>query len=110
MSRLRLFILALVVSGACVAPAAAQPLSRSSAGPVIADYGPVYSIVSPDFATPDMPSKVVFEVALGAPEPDQLNARIETAARYLNMHAQAGVAPENLAVALVLHGTAGKDL
>lgn len=93
-----------------ITPAAAQRLADPVAGPVIEDFGAVYAVAAPDFATPSGPFKVVFEVALGAPEPDQLNARLETVARYLNMHAQAGVAVEDMEVALVVHGSAGKDL
>ena len=42
-------------------------------------------------------------------EADQLNASINPLARVLNIHAQAGLLPENLLLALVLHGGAGKD-
>ena len=40
----------------------------------------------------------------------QLNASIETAARFLNMHAQSGVSKENMRVALVVHNKASKDI
>jgi intracellular sulfur oxidation DsrE/DsrF family protein len=80
------------------------------AGPAIEGFGAVYAVESPSFATPtDLLYQVAFEVALGTDEPDQVNPRIETLARFLNMHAQAGVARENMKLALVLHGTAGKD-
>ena len=110
MSPTRSFVMALLTVAATALPAAAQPLSAPATGPLIADFGAVYAVGSPDFATPNGPFKVVFEVALGAPEPDQLNARLETVARYLNMHAQAGVAAQDMELALVVHGSAGKDL
>jgi len=88
----------------------AQPLSQARTGPVIDDYGPVYDVPSPDFATPLGPSRVVFEVAEGAPDAGQLNTRLETVARYLNMHARAGRPVGAMQVALVVHGSAGKDL
>ena len=48
---------------------------------------------------------------MNTPEsPDQLNKSIETAARFLNMHAQSGVPLSNLKVALVVHNMASKDL
>jgi intracellular sulfur oxidation DsrE/DsrF family protein len=40
----------------------------------------------------------------------QQNASIETAARFLNMHAQNGVPAEQMKVALVVHNKASKDL
>jgi intracellular sulfur oxidation DsrE/DsrF family protein len=39
-----------------------------------------------------------------------LNRRIESAARFLNMHARNGIAMENIDFAIVVHGSAGKDL
>ncbi len=110
MSSIRSLSTALLTVAALAAPLAAQPLSTAQAGPVIGEYGAVYAITAPDFATPAGPFKVVFEVALGAPDPGQLNARLETVARYLNMHAQAGIAVKDMDVALVVHGSAGKDL
>jgi intracellular sulfur oxidation DsrE/DsrF family protein len=38
-----------------------------------------------------------------------MNRHIESAARYLNMHVRDGVPASNLKVAIVLHGSAGKD-
>lgn len=88
----------------------AQALGPSRTGPVIAGFGPVYEVEGPDFPTDtEAVYRIVFEVAEGAASPEMLNARIETLARFLNMHAQAGVPRENMKLALVLHGTAGKD-
>lgn len=91
-------------------PLAAQPPARS-AGPIIRDYGAVFDIADPDHATPvDRDYRVVFDVAEAAPSPDRVNARLETVARFLNMHAQAGVPAERLHAVLVVHGTAGQEL
>ena len=87
----------------------AQALGPSATGPAIEGFGPVFKVENPDFATPMGEYKLVFEVALGAERPDQLNSHIESLARFLNMSAQAGVPRENLKLALVLHGTAAKD-
>lgn len=89
----------------------AQEAPRSTTGPILTDYGPTFPVPSPDVPTPlDARYRVVFDVAVGAPEPDQRNARLETVARFLNMHARAGVPRENMEVVLSVHGTAGKDL
>jgi intracellular sulfur oxidation DsrE/DsrF family protein len=84
---------------------------KKETGPVIKDYGAVWSIENPDYKTSlDSPLKVVFDIMNSPDAPDALNASIETAARFLNMHAQAGVPPENLTVALVVHNKASKDI
>lgn len=92
------------------APAvSAQELSPARTGPVIEDYGAVYDVPAPDFETPMGPRQVLFNVHTSADDPGKLNRNIETLARYLNMHARAGVPRENMKLALVLHGGAGKD-
>lgn len=80
-------------------------------GPLIQEYGEVFAVPEPDFPTdPGFVYKVVFDIAIGEEDPAQLNKRINTLARFLNMHAQAGVPPENLQVACVIHGTAARDV
>lgn len=78
------------------------------AGTVVPDFGkfvPVEGVTLPA----DTEFKVIFDVADGGPE-DGVNRGIDSAARFLNMNADAGVAPENMKVVLVLHGGAWKDL
>lgn len=80
-------------------------------GPVITGYGEVWTIKNPDFKTyPTKEYKVVFDIMNSSESYDQLNISIETAARFLNMHAQSGVPLANLKVALVVHNNASKDL
>jgi intracellular sulfur oxidation DsrE/DsrF family protein len=80
-------------------------------GPVIEQFGPVYDVSAPDFATPtDIAYRAVFDVAQSPDANDQLNPRIESLARFLNMQARAGVKPEQVKLALVVHGPAAKDL
>jgi intracellular sulfur oxidation DsrE/DsrF family protein len=91
-------------------PLSAQDRPGAEAGPIIQDFGSVYRVPEVDFPLdPGMSYRVVFDVSVGADAPDQVNSRIETLARFLNMHAQAGVPAENMDLVLVLHGTAGKD-
>ncbi|MEM6894729.1 MAG: DsrE family protein [Bacteroidota bacterium] len=82
-----------------------------SKGPVIIDFGEVYPVENPSFETKTNGElKVVFDV-VNSPEGQGLfNRSIETAARFLNMHAQNGFAAEALHVALVVHGGATQDL
>lgn len=79
------------------------------AGTVIENFGKVASV---DGATP-LPRrakfKVLFDTAKGA-EPGSVNRTLNSAARFLNMHAEAGIAEKNMKVAVVFHGKGSFDL
>jgi intracellular sulfur oxidation DsrE/DsrF family protein len=83
---------------------------EDSTGPVIESHGPVYAI--PDAVAVGDPTaglKAVFDIAVGSEDPAALNRRIETVARYLNMHVAAGYPADSVHAALVLHGSAARD-
>ncbi|SNZ00084.1 DsrE family protein [Flagellimonas pacifica] len=81
------------------------------AGPVIADFGKVHKIDNPDFKTNvNSDFKVVFDITNSPESHIEINKTIETAARFLNMHAQSGVPESQLKVALVVHNKASKDI
>lgn len=102
-----------VVSGMLITSwAFEEPASKpvATAGPVIQEFGEVYDILNPGFPTPvEQDYRVVFDVAISPENESDLNPRINTLARFLNMHARAGVPTDKLHVALVLHGQAGKN-
>ena len=76
-------------------------------GPVIENYGAVFSVENPDFSTdPNLEYKVIFDIHDSPEDPSALNPMINTMARFLNMHAQAGVPLKNLKVACVFHNKA----
>jgi len=80
-------------------------------GPIIKDYGKVWAIENPDFKVDTSKEyKAVFDIMNSPENHESVNATIETAARFLNMHAQSGVPLENLKVALVVHNKASKDV
>ncbi len=80
-------------------------------GPVIAEYGAVWDIPQATYKTDTSATfKAVFDVMNSPEDNTQVNPWIETAARFLNMHARAGVAPEKLRVALIIHNKASTDL
>jgi intracellular sulfur oxidation DsrE/DsrF family protein len=82
-----------------------------SKGPVIKEFGKVWAIENPDFAVDTTKTyKAVFDIMNSPESHDALNTTIETAARFLNMHAQSGVPSKNLKVALVVHNKASKDV
>ncbi len=80
-------------------------------GPAITGYGPVFPIKNMSVKLPDnFQYKVVFDITRSGSAPDQLNRRIESVARYINMHAINGVPTKNMDLAVVIHGQAAKDL
>lgn len=84
--------------------------AEAETGPVIQKYGPVFEIPDAKFRLdPDVRYRTVMDVADSPEDPAALNRRIESAARFLNMHARDGIPSSNLEFAVVLHGSAGKD-
>jgi intracellular sulfur oxidation DsrE/DsrF family protein len=101
---------ALATAALLVAASSASAQQRAQAGPIIESGGAVFS-VDPDLKTPhDRDYKVAFEIRAPSSEPDQMNASINTVARFLNMHAQAGVPRDRVSGALVAHGGASFEL
>jgi hypothetical protein len=81
--------------------------SEPVTGPVIDNYGPVFAVPQGSYnLLPDQQYKVVMDVGKGPEDPAELNRSIESAARFLNMQARNGTPPENLKMAVVLHGAA----
>jgi len=81
------------------------------AGPIITNYGKVWEIKDPDFIVDHAKEfKVVFDIMNSPEDYSAINATIETAARFLNMHAQSGIPKGQLKVALVVHNRASKDI
>ncbi|MBD60008.1 MAG: hypothetical protein CL808_07805 [Citromicrobium sp.] len=92
------------------APASAQEPAGFSYGPVFEEFGPVADVPDTDFAIPeDAGFHIAFDVAQPA-EDGKLNRGFESAARLVNMHARAGVAPMENRAAVVVHGRALFDL
>lgn len=80
-------------------------------GPVITDFGPVFSVENPEFVTDtNKVYKVIFDIHNTPDDPAKVNQMLNTLARFLNMHAQAGVPLENLKVAGVFHNKATHDV
>jgi len=77
-------------------------------GPLIEAYGGVAEIADARLDA-ETRFKIAYDVAKAA-DTGEINRRLETAARFLNMHAAAGVPSENMQIAIVVHGGASKDL
>lgn len=80
-----------------------------STGPIFMEFGPSASI---DTTTP-LPEgasfKIAFDTAKQAKE-GGINRTLESAARFINMHARSGVRLENMDLAVVIHGKAVFDV
>lgn len=99
----------LVAAVMLVASTAQAQQSRFTTGPVISDFGPVAEIESAAPVPPETVFKVAFDVS-EAGTAGQISRRLESPARFLNMHVRAGVPLENIHLVVVVHGPAARDL
>lgn len=101
MSRLGLLLFALLPVAAH-----AQSLPESfTTGPAIPDHGPVAAQPGDAFnLMPGETYRVVFDVASGSADTHVLNRQLESVARFINLHARAGIDPEDLEIEVVTHG------
>lgn len=84
---------------------------EKNAGPIIENHGKVWKVDNADIKVDTTKEyKVVFDIMDSPEDKNSVNAKIETAARFLNMHAQAGISAENLKAVLVVHNAASKDI
>ena len=78
--------------------------------PILTDYGPVYAIKYRETSLPENYTyKAVFDVTTTASDPIDHSRRLESVARFINMHALNGVSLEQMDIAVVIHGKAVKD-
>ena len=91
-------------------PAAAQAQeNKFQPGTVLSEFGKI-APVQTDFKIPrGTKFKVLYDIVDGA-EPGALNRKLNTPARFLNMHAAAGVPEKNMKLAVVIHGKASLDV
>ena len=94
---------------ALASPVAAQDVSAFKTGPVFADFGPHAPVEGMGTVPADTEFSIAFDVAKPAEEGAR-NRGFESAARFINMHAAAGVDPDNIRIAVVVHGKASMDL
>lgn len=90
-------------------PANAQDLSAFATGPVFEDFGPHASVEGATPIAADTEFAIAFDVAQPAGDGAR-NRGFESAARFINMHVAAGVDPDNIRIAVVVHGKAALDL
>lgn len=99
---------ALIALALCASTAWAGPEDFVT-GPVIEGYGAVAPV---EYQMP-IPEGTVFRVAFDVSTPSEvgeINRRLASAARLLNMQVAAGVPEDNIHIAIVVHGGAVQDV
>ena len=107
MKILGMFAMNLAVGLLVAGPVGAQSTRNDlHDGPLIEGFGRHVDLPNADFVmrTDDNIYKVAFEIFQPLNAPERPHMRLEAAARFMNMHAHAGISKENLQVKLVLHG------
>lgn len=80
-------------------------------GPVINGHGPVFEVPGDSLnLKKNKKYKVSMDVSSSGDSYGDSNRYIESAARFLNLHARNGIKDGNMEFALIVHGPAGKDL
>lgn len=103
---MRLLILLLLVTAIFTTAQA-----RTKKGPTLTTYGPIYPVQEMDTPLPEnFHYKAVFDVASTSSELDVHSRRLESVARFINMHTDRGVDINNISLAVVLHDKAAKDI
>lgn len=105
--RFRSLLAAVLTSFMAAQLLAAEP----QAGPVIKSFGAVYAVPAGAWnLEPDRHYKVSMDVSQTEDFSAERNRHIESAARFLNMQARNGIDPDNIEMAIVVHGAASRDL
>lgn len=78
-------------------------------GPVFADIGAIASVDVDQQISKNEKFYVRFDVSKQS-KSGTVSGTLQSAARYVNLHIEAGVPRENIKVAIVVHGTASLDM
>ncbi len=80
-------------------------------GPVILGYGDTWVIDSSELQLdPNLKYHLIFDLYKKPEDASKVNASINTLARFINMHVNAGVNMDKIKLIAVVHGTAGNDM
>lgn len=101
------YLLPLLTLVACAATSASDDVFTM--GPIFTDYGPVANVDITMALAPDTTFNHSFDVSVAATAGEP-NRALVSAARFINMHARAGIAEDDIEVAIVVHGPAVKDM
>lgn len=80
-------------------------------GTIVKDFGATFKVDNPDIKTNTTGTfKIILDVSQSSADKSVMNKYIETAARFLNMHASEGMHPNQLKVAMTVHAGAWQDI
>lgn len=79
------------------------------AGAAIPEFGKIAVVDMDQPVTSRSKFKVAFDISART-DAGTLSRKLESAARFINMHVAAGVKPRNIKLAIVLHGGAVRDV
>ena len=80
--------------------------AETMTGPVVPNFGPVLSVPADAWnLDSERHHKVVMDVSARPEGGDSLNRSLESAARFLNLHARNGIEAERIDLVVVIHGT-----
>jgi len=102
------YLMLLMILTAFASNAAADE-ERFTKGPVFTEHGPVADIDVTMPIPPGMTFRHSFDVSAPAPA-GEVNSTLVSAARFINMHARAGIPVGNIRVAVVVHGKAVREM
>ena len=85
-----------------------SPFSQAGEN-LIKDFGYFYSVPEHVQISDSTVFKIAFDVGDGAKKGEQNNS-MNSLARFINMHIAHGVKPDNIQLALVVHGSASVDV
>jgi intracellular sulfur oxidation DsrE/DsrF family protein len=88
---------------------AGADLSAFRTGPVFDRHGPVADVETTYSIPDDIVFRHSFDVSKQA-EDGAANRTLDSAARFINMHARAGISLERIELAIVVHGKAVHDV
>ncbi len=102
-----LIILAIALSSFALPAQAGE--SNFHAGPVFANFGKIATIQTDMSFSKRAKFRVLFDSSKPA-DVGTVNRNLNTVARFINMHAEAGVPEKNIKAAIVFHGKGSFDL
>ena len=109
MKQHRLSIVTFVVFSTIAASAGFAGREDFRAGELIPAYGMIAEVPAAAPLPPNTTMKLAIDVVEGG-ETGKVNGKFETAASFLNLMHANGVGPEDVEIALVVHGPAHRDI
>jgi intracellular sulfur oxidation DsrE/DsrF family protein len=105
----KLSFVLMIISALTMAHVMAASEKMTPSGPQIKGYGPHFLVEQDEALDKSAIFKIAFDLGKQGAN-DSANRGIESLARFINMHVAYGVPPENIQLALVVHGPAAFDM